>query len=209
MIIDCISDLHGYYPVLDGGDLLIIAGDLIEQSKSHEILKFLLWLDKQDYKKKVFISGNHDILLQQMPITVSISPDNVFYLCDSGTEFDGLKIWGSPWTRSFYGQNPDCMAFTRRLETQLMEKFELIPSDTDILITHSPPHGILDNELGSTALRKIVLSRDRLPSLKLHAFGHIHEHGGKMLDTALTKFINCSIMDEAYDPVHNPVRVIL
>jgi len=29
MIIDCISDLHGYYPELEGGDLLIIAGDLI------------------------------------------------------------------------------------------------------------------------------------------------------------------------------------
>lgn len=29
MIIDCISDLHGEYPILEGGDLLIVAGDLV------------------------------------------------------------------------------------------------------------------------------------------------------------------------------------
>jgi len=29
MEITCVSDLHGYYPELPGGDLLIVAGDLI------------------------------------------------------------------------------------------------------------------------------------------------------------------------------------
>jgi len=28
MIIDCISDLHGYTPSLSGGDVIIVAGDL-------------------------------------------------------------------------------------------------------------------------------------------------------------------------------------
>jgi hypothetical protein len=37
MIIDCIADLHGHYPKLDGGDLLIICGDLTARDQFYPL----------------------------------------------------------------------------------------------------------------------------------------------------------------------------
>ena len=213
MIIDCISDLHGCYPSLEGGDLLLIAGDLTDQSTPLELLKFLLWLDKQRYRQKIFIAGNHDNFIEKMGCHHETLPENTKYLCDSGVEFNGLKIWGSPWTKMFNRQNPRCKAFALDTELELRYKFNLIPSDTDILVTHSPPRGILDtvacDSVGSSSLLNIVSSRNRLLRLKLHVFGHIHDCGSKTLEIGSTKFINCSIVDQHYNCVNNPVRVIL
>ena len=100
MIIDCISDLHGYQPKLDGGDLLIVAGDLTARDLESQYRQFIYWLDQQDYKKKIIIAGNHDGELQQNP---GLFKFTVFdYLCDSQSVFQDLKIWGSPWTPTFY-----------------------------------------------------------------------------------------------------------
>jgi Icc-related predicted phosphoesterase len=170
MIIDCISDLHGNYPRLEGGDLLIIAGDLTRTGERAEFEKFFSeWLVRADYKKKIFIAGNHDNALVGWNGYDSKFFQNVSYLCDSGTEFEyddgtGLeleecgmhpgcaittyKIWGSPWTKKFPGMNPNCMAFTVDTEEELAEKWKLIPDDIDILITHSPPFFSLDEVKG-------------------------------------------------------------
>lgn len=220
IIIDMISDLHGYYPKLDGGDLLIVSGDLTASDKMIDWIDFFYWLNKQSYRKKVYIGGNHDNFLTLCATNVECKDiyldeedeecEKKDYLCDSGTEFEGLKIWGSPWTKTFPGINPKCMAFTVDTEDELAEKWALIPDDTDILITHSPPYGILDltsrgERVGSRSLRNISMKI----SPKLHIFGHIHECGGKVLDTVQTKFINASIVNEKYEHVNNPVRVIL
>lgn len=218
MIIDCISDLHGHYPTLEGGDLLIVAGDLTARDDFMGWQSFATWIAVQNYRKKIFIGGNHDNYLAQsgliMPLIGPQDLEGVEYLCDSGTEFQGLKIWGSPWTKSFEGMNPDCMAFTMETEEQLAAKWALIPDDTDILITHSPPQGVMDSvedywngkieNVGSKSLQTRVLKI----SLKLHVFGHIHEWGGQMVDGAI-KFVNASHVNENYKPVNKPVRVIL
>lgn len=215
MIIDCISDLHGEYPELEGGDLLIIAGDLTASDKPIQYECFFDWLGKQQYKKKIFISGNHD----NQAMSQFDWGENVEYLYDSGTQFEGLKIWGSPWSLWFYGINPHCKAFTAT-DRQLNKEYELIPDDTGILITHSPPYGIFDKiqrnpwrhdldddlHVGSVSLRNHVMMRVKP---KLHVFGHIHEGGGNILDTNVTKFINCSYMNEDYEPVNKPIRIIL
>jgi Icc-related predicted phosphoesterase len=39
MIIDCISDLHGAQPKLEGGDLLIVAGDLTARDTEQQATK--------------------------------------------------------------------------------------------------------------------------------------------------------------------------
>jgi len=221
MIIDCISDLHGFYPELDGGDLLIVAGDLTARDSQRELDIFDEWLANQPYKKKIFIAGNHDnILILEKPQIYKLrigqkSFERCEYLCDSGTEFEGLKIWGSPWTKTFKGMNPNYKAFTVDTEKELAEKWGKIPNDVDILITHCPPFGILDgikNEYvgtffhaGSISLKSF--SVDLNPCV--HVFGHIHECGGQKLETITTAYVNASIMDEVYDPVHKPVRVIL
>ena len=53
MIIDCISDLHGFYPELEGGDMLIVAGDLTARDQQDEYEKFHIWIHNQKYKKKI------------------------------------------------------------------------------------------------------------------------------------------------------------
>jgi len=132
MIIDCISDLHGFYPKLEGGDLLIVAGDLTARHTDKEWYEFASWMHEQNYRKIVFIAGNHDTMIEEWDKEqdesgyegpVSDSNDRIEYLCDSGTEFEGLKIWGSHWTKRFEGINPHCMAFTCDTEDELYDKF--------------------------------------------------------------------------------------
>jgi Icc-related predicted phosphoesterase len=246
MDITCISDLHGFYPILEGGDLLIVAGDLTARDEPKQYLQFNDWLKEQDYKKKIVIGGNHDNCLQS-GIIVFVNPllaqsmipiygPDVTYLCDSGTEFEyeeqedtkwgpkmtstKLKIWGSPWTKTFEVMNPKCKAFTVDTEEELASKFSLIPDDVDILVTHSPPIGVLDRTIDNRFVGSISLSAQLgfLNNLKIHVFGHIHESHGNMeppaylpnyFDVCKHYSINASHVNERYQPVNKPVRVIL
>lgn len=241
MKIDCLGCAHGSYGQLklEGGDLLIITGDLTKRDEPEEFANFVGWLQNQKYKKKIVIAGNHDNFIRDNPHWADLIDLGFKYLCDSGTEFEyeeeiqedhkfkgsisykvkkKLKIWGSPWSLTFPNINPHCAAFTGD-EDNLKEQYAKIPGDIDILITHSPPWGILDQidtfsegervdkHVGSISLRNMVLDRKRLPKLKHHFFSHIHEKGGNMLDTTLTKFYNCSIMNENYRPVNKPFNI--
>lgn len=241
MKIDCISDLHGHYPKLEGGDLLIIAGDLTANDTEMVYNEFFCWLRSQNYEDIIVIAGNHDNYLMNFKWPKDLEDAGEFtYLCDSGTEFEGLKIWGSPWTKSFVGMNPHCMAFTCATDEHLAEKWALIPDDIDILVTHSPPYGILDKvkigwfklshpsvpvyeHVGSHSLALKVGKMETPP--KLHVFGHIHESYGQehkrwwkkpedlpkeiATDIPKTIFINASHVNENYEPVNKPIRVIL
>ena len=224
--IDCISDLHGEYPELEGGDLLLVAGDLTGSDKLVQWHDFYQWLQRQDYRKKVYIAGNHDKQLQDDEDFPEYELINGIadYLCDSGCEFEGLKIYGTPWTKSFKGMNPHCMAFTVESEGELKEKWKQIPDDVDILITHCAPNGILDKKtplysdpytkwipkhLGSESLYQRLSG---LRNLKLHVFGHIHEgyglaQGAKGHWEKL--FVNASHMNRFYEPENKPVRIFL
>lgn len=220
MIIDCIADLHGHYPKLEGGDLLIVAGDLTASDKEIQYKAFYTWLEYQNYRKIIYIGGNHDNYLQHTVMTGLLL--HIEYLCDSGTEFEGLKIWGSPWTKRFEGMNPHCMAFTVDTEEKLKAKFDLIPSDVDILITHSPPLGFGDEvdevtkwgtkqfHVGSSTLHHLLYTAKIRP--KLHVFGHIHEgygHIPKIMDMPGVQMVNASHINEIYDPVNKPIRIEL
>lgn len=214
MIIDIVSDLHGCKPALHGGDLLIVAGDLTARDTEYEHLKFAEWMGNQNYRHRVFIAGNHDNQLINWNPAKYVECD---YLCDSGTEFEGLKIWGIPWSKRFIGMNPHCMAFTYYDENWFYdEKVAKIPHDVDILITHSPPYGILDKvtdgySVGSPSLYNWLKYVGRP---RLHVFGHIHEAYGQCevfptYDDKMMISVNASIMNENYEPVNKPVRVIL
>lgn len=215
MKIDCVSDLHGYYPKLDGGDLLIIAGDLTSHDTEDEYHQFLGWAQCQQYQKIVVIAGNHDNYLQANPEFLSNKSSKIDYLCDSGTEFEGLKIWGSPWTSWFHGVHPRCKAFMVK-GSKLNAKWNQIPPNIDILVTHNPLYGVFDavprafegtyESVGCMELKLHVTERIKP---KLHVFGHIHEHGGKRLQSSNTLFVNASYVNEHYKPVNSPVRVDL
>jgi Icc-related predicted phosphoesterase len=208
VIIDCIADLHGHYPKLDEGDLLIVAGDIAAHGLADEYLTFISWISRQKYEKKIWISGNHDNYLIGSKIIRYVDDPSVEYLCDSVTIFRDLLIWGSPWTLSFKELNPHCAAFTGS-EAVMRKKFIQKPKGIDILVTHGPPYSVLDlnvygDRCGSKELSRIV--KEDPPGL--HVFGHIHEaHGQEEIGETL--FVNCSIMNERYQPIYSPTRVIL
>jgi Icc-related predicted phosphoesterase len=196
MIIDCISDLHGELPKLPKqGDLLIIAGDVFNDGSILDQLDFDRWLSSLNYRKIVLIAGNHDNAMRDDGFE---NPD-VEYLCDSGCEFEGFKIWGSPWSLLFPGINPKCIAFTGTRE-ELKKHWDKIPLDTDILVTHTPPYGILDKisngeHAGCIALADKIIT---LGKLKCHIFGHIHEGRGVIDHASGFKFVNASLVDRCY-----------
>ncbi|MDF1816105.1 MAG: hypothetical protein P1V20_28145, partial [Verrucomicrobiales bacterium] len=109
------------------------------------------------------------------------------------------KIWGSPWQPEFHD-----WSFNLPRGSALAEKWALIPEDTDILITHSPPRGILDlcshggREGCDDLLKRVVELRPAL-----HLFGHIHEAHGKEFHNE-TNYINASICNLGYRPVNSP-----
>ncbi len=205
MKITAISDQHGYYPRLTGGDLLIVAGDCTAKDQELEWDEFFTWLVAQKYEKKVLIPGNHDGMLTQKNKYIDW---NVDVLIDEGTEYQGLKIWGSPWTKLFLGINPECAHFTFPEHPVNVEKmhWKKIPFETDILITHMPPYEILDRvgtkkkgiSCGSVDLRRRVYEIQP----KLHVFGHLHAQGGQISrnpkDFPSTTFANCAVTDEHY-----------
>jgi Icc-related predicted phosphoesterase len=210
MKVTAVSDLHGDRPKLVGGDLLIIGGDLTARDRPQEYVLFNEWIDALDYKKKIVICGNHDMWIAKGSSFLRPSGCTYEYLCDSGTEYQGLKIWGTPWTQWFHGVNPDCTAFMLRSEFDLIEKYALIPYDTDILISHGPCYMRLDKTIygdyaGSQALRDQVeyLKEKRL---QYHFHGHIHEAYGEHKEGNLWTF-NVSRMNRDYRPVNKILNI--
>ena len=221
MRITFISDTHTKHWQLEGflpgGDLLIHAGDLMNSGyDQYEIEDFCKWFDGQHkYDKKVFIAGNHDRAFENKPDQVKDILDqfpNLIYLEDQmfglySLDTDkSVKIYGSPWQPEFYN-----WAFNLpKGGPGLMSKWEAIPKDTDILITHGPPQDHLDvsgppyNEphLGCALLREKV---DEQPP-KIHVFGHIHGSYGYKFHNG-THFINAAVLNERYDQVNQPLTV--
>jgi len=213
MNVTAVGDLHGDKPKLKGGDLLIIAGDWTGRDRYSEHVEFAQWLEKQDYRKKVIIAGNHDMRVQKSTregVVTEMPALDACYLCDSGTEFEGLRIWGTPWTQWFQGVNPDCTAFMLRSEFELKDKFDLIPENTDILISHGPCFERLDKTLygdrtGSRALRdRVDFLRGK--QLKYHFHGHIHEAYGGHQEGGLCTF-NVARMDRNYIPKNKILNI--
>lgn len=172
MKITCISDTHGDHEALNlaRGDLLIHAGDLTENGTTAEIADFLSWFEGQPFEYKVFIAGNHDFEFQY--VANYKVPAGVYYLQNSGITLAGLKLWGSPHTLTSFGT-----AFELSSE-QIAAVWNQIPSGLDFLMTHLPPHGILDRQgdvhWGCPLLLKTVLERKP----KYHIFGHAHQGYG-------------------------------
>lgn len=211
MIIDCISDMHGSYPKLEGGDLLIIAGDLTARDEHEQLIEFRDWLRLQNYKKKVVVSGNHD---KRLETTKDLMMCHVYchsadYLEDSGTQFEGLKIWGSPHTKVLARWHPQVKAFGCDTNEELKKYWDMIPEDIDILITHGPALGILDEtELEDRCGCPYLYKQIQKIQPKLHICGHIHEgYGIDYLNKTLC--VNAAIMNVDYEPVNKPIRVII
>lgn len=153
------------------------------------------WLGEQPVKFGAAITaGNHEFAVEAEPENWRERLSNARLLLNESTEIAGIKIWGSPIT-SLYGG-----AFGRANEADRARIFDTIPSDTDILITHGPPLGILDDGQGCGALRRAVTRTKP----RLHVFGHIHSAYGTKA-TVSTFFVNAAAVNAEFEPVNPPV----
>lgn len=220
MIIDCISDLHGFHPKLPGGDLLIIAGDITAGDTVKQWKEFYNWVKTLQYQQIVYIAGNHDGFLENVISSAEMrslplesddkTPSNLEYLIDSSFIFEGLKIYGMPWTPTFFD-----WYFMRNPGKDMQEVVNKIPEDTDILITHGPAYGVWDKVqyhsrpgyYHHAGCKDLMVRLRALKQLKLHVFGHIHESPGFSQGDYAS--VNACIMDGNYNPTNWPVRVIL
>lgn len=194
MKITAISDTHGKHKQLklNGGDLLIHAGDISSFGNKEEVNCFLVWFSNQNFKHKIFIAGNHDFCFENQFQDIII-PDSITYLNDSGVEIEGVHIWGSPITPTFCN-----LAFNRDRGDEINMHWNKIPINTDILVTHGPPFGILDEtETYFKAGCKNLLEKINQLNLKYHIFGHIHEAFGVVKKDNVT-YINASSVDLKY-----------
>jgi Icc-related predicted phosphoesterase len=213
MKIVCISDTHNCNAEIQvpDGDLLIHAGDATIRGTQPEVEDFMAWFAGLPHRYKIFVAGNHDWLFEHdnrfaRLLTANF---NIKYLEDSFVEIEGLKIYGSPWQRRFFD-----WAFNLNRGAELAEKWDLIPDDTDVLITHGPPHGILDEvprkysteNTGCEELRRKIEQISQSGKLKLHVFGHIHCGYGEHSEFGV-KFVNASVCDESYAPTQPPIVV--
>jgi Icc-related predicted phosphoesterase len=193
MKIICISDTHNLHKDLKipDGDILIHAGDMTCVGGIDEIKEFNQWLGTLPHRHKIVIAGNHDLYLDYVPSSANLFITNAIYLNDSGIEIEGLKIWGSPISPNYQD-----WAFNRERGEEIRKHWEMIPEDTDILITHCPPFGILDfndkgKHEGCQDLLEIVHQKIKP---RLHIFGHLHDAHGQV-KIGETIFVNASIVN--------------
>lgn len=220
----CLSDTHNDLDLIKvpDGDLLIHAGDATINGTVNEMGKFFYDLEQLPHQRKIICAGNHDWLWQRDKYTALASlPERTIYLEDDFVVLNGLKIYGSPHTPTFFN-----WAFNQD-SARLYDIWQQVPDDVDIMITHGPPYGILDSVVttkkkpykgaantNSTAMKAFQIHeragclhlRERMDEVEplVHIFGHIHSAYG-IDKLGNTTYINAALMDEMYEVAHKPV----
>ena len=186
-----LSDTHGLHDHLDvpEGDVLLHAGDCSRSGTFEQIADFNRFLGELPHPHKIIIAGNHDFGFEQYPAEARALITNATYLEDEAITLDGIKIYGSPWQPEFHN-----WAFNLPRGQALKEKWDLIPADTDILVTHGPPKHIGDRTfMGKHVGCEELAKRVKAIKPKIHLFGHIHEAAGQwQIDETL--YVNGSMV---------------
>ena len=213
----CLSDTHNLISkiIIPHGDVLLHTGDFSGIGDEEEVVEFNRFLGSLSFRHKIVIAGNHDLtfdiekqesLKKRFNNLINVDAKRVksllkecTYLEDSEVLINGYKIYGSPWTPTFFD-----WGFNLDRGPDIKQKWDLIPGDTDILLTHGPPKGILDRcSDGSEAGCEDLLFKIQEVRPLIHVFGHIHEgYGVKFKGT--TKFINASNCTLRYQPTNKP-----
>ncbi|ORZ11914.1 Metallo-dependent phosphatase-like protein, partial [Absidia repens] len=183
----CMSDTHGKinfkFDVPDG-DIFIHAGDLTRYGSENEYTPTINWIKSLPHKLKFVTAGNHDHVLdeqygyiaEKQSILTQFQQAGITYLEHEAyqlpSSLGGHRLFVSPYAPIHLGG-----AFMPSYH--LDRYWEDIPASTDILVTHTPPRGYLDQtrsglHVGCPALTKKI--QDIQP--KVSIFGHIHESNG-------------------------------
>lgn len=206
MRIVAISDTHSLHQQIEipYGDVLIHAGDFTERGTLEEVLDFHEFFRQLPHKHKIIIAGNHDFYFEEFPKRADQIFSKYHYLLDQQVTIDGVKFYGSPWQPSFQD-----WAFNLDRGTEIRAKWDLIPADVDVLVTHGAPYGIGDE----TYMGEKIGCRDLLEAVegispKYHIFGHIHEGYGRRV-IGETTYINAAVCDVHYRVANPPIVIDL
>ena len=211
LTICAISDTHGKHRevTLPPAEVLVHCGDTVGVNSLAEITDFLEWFESQPHPVKLYSGGNHDGIYQRFPKEaremVARHAPSVRYLEEESIEVGGFKWFFSPYTPTFFD-----WYFMADRGSAIQAKWDKIPKDTQVLVTHGPPYGILDRVQDARAhqgCRNLADTIKTLPNLVLHCYGHLHLDGGHQEIHGKTTFVNAAIMDERYYPV-NPPQII-
>lgn len=199
---------HGRHLNLDvpNADCLLHTGDYSRRGDKSDAIDFLRWLESQPHRHKVFTNGNHDGYSEDYPrefaeLVAQYAP-SCHYLCDSGVTIEGLRFWGSPVSPFFLD-----WWWNRQRGSDIQRHWDKIPGDTQVLVTHGPPLGRLDLIMpeygadrdlhqGCGNLRTTI--DERLKSLRISAFSHLHYQGCQTEIVNGVIYVNGAVVDDGY-----------
>lgn len=215
MRIACISDTHLFHQrtskelqaawasSLKHCDAVVHAGDFTGRGTIEEVASAAAWFRNLLPPIKLTCGGNHDFFFEtNIEKTRELFGKDVTILINEPIEIQGVKIWASPVTPFFHD-----WAFNVPRGAQIRKYWDKIPDNLDILVTHGPPHGILDRAVeghncGCEELLDVVLQKQP----KYHVFGHVHEGFGTY-KLGNTTFINASSLDRNYKLSNYPIII--
>ena len=170
------SDTHGRHrglQVPENVDIVICAGDAVEDYYvGDEYDDFIECFSALPCKWKIFVPGNHELsfeLGQAHRIIRRMTAKGITVLENAIEDCDGVIIASISDNSSISDKD--------------------IPDDIDIVVTHNPPFGILDVNMGSTYILNFIMKAKP----KYHLFGHIQSTAGETMQFGDTKCINISI----------------
>lgn len=188
----CISDTHNARPHLPPGDVLVHAGDLTVSGNRRELREAVEWIKRQPHRFKVVVAGYHDFCLDDddddgFPVGDEAGSDgedldwgDVVYLdrasvtlkvpvgSAGGVKTREVRVHGSPSTPE-HGD----WAFQYPRSSASDPWRGTVPSGTDILVTHAPPKGHMDDPNGHWGCEMLLEEVWRVRP-RLHVFGHVH-----------------------------------
>lgn len=176
MRLTAFADAHGRLPVVEPCDVLVIAGDLcpnfnynpdLDKVRQAEWLDtaYRAWEAQVPARHILYTPGNHDWVSHGLPpgLRARMGVDEEFTVM-------GKRFWLTPWVSPVCGWNYMLERRERR------KRFDLIPTNLDVLVAHSPAHKILDRNhdgehIGCEELRQLLYHKKP----EIYVFGHCHE----------------------------------
>ena len=107
--------------------------------------------------------------------------ENVYFLQDCGIEIDGVKFFGLAYNH----------------------QEDMIPDNTDVVITHEPPVMILDRSAGTHWGNAPLRNRIMEVKPRYHLFGHAHGGYGILKQDGIV-FSNAALLDDMNRLVRKP-----
>lgn len=231
MKVTAISDLHGNLIDIEPCDLLLICGDISPLEIQRDYIQmtkwifneFQEWIMKIDCPTIILTPGNHDFWFEKMitqpntylfnKLTILIDGETKVY---NSTDDKWYKIYGTPWCKQC---GP--WAFMAN-HAELAKKYEKIPKDLDILMTHEASNF---GEVGTTHdngteikyVCAALTDEIRRKKPKYALCGHVHTGNHNITACPVYDYVfqeetertnvrvaNVSILDESYSIYFRP-----